>query len=114
MLYWICETSGDGGLWHLPHTYLFIMHPKPVLYLLSHTSRPVLSWEFPLWCILNFLARLPSIHDCPELCLLSSSGYRPGQPLPFCLVLRQDLAVYQKAHYVAQVPETGTPPKSAT
>jgi hypothetical protein len=86
-------------------------------------SRCSTSWATPpgLFWVGNFhygvswtLASLPSIHDCPELCLLSSSGYRPGQPLPFCLVLRQDLAVYQKAHYVAQVPETGTPPKSAT
>jgi hypothetical protein len=26
-------------------------------------------------------------HICPELCLLSSSDYRPDQPWPFCLVL---------------------------
>jgi hypothetical protein len=52
------------------------------LYLLSQTCSPAFCWELPRWGFVTYLPGLPSNHDRPELCVLSSKDISPDPPLP--------------------------------
>jgi hypothetical protein len=49
---------------------------------LSHSTSPFLYWVFSRYRVANYLPRLASNHDPPDLCLPSSQDYKHEPLMP--------------------------------